>query len=266
MTTKTAHPPASFGKVLDSEWTKIRTVKSTFWTLLAGIVVTVGLSVLLALGFTASYDQVSEADRAQFDAAAFGLVGTNFGMVAFGVLGVLVITGEYATGMIRTSLTAMPRRGRLLAAKTLVLGGLVLVVGTLVSFAAFQLSQFVYATRDLDVSLGDEGVLRAVFGGGLFLALTALLALGLGALLRHTAGAVTTVLGVLFVLPIIGSFLPGEWGDTVSKLLPSNAGAAIMSAQPAPNSLSPWAGFAVYALYAAVVLGAAFAVFRRRDA
>ncbi|WP_433325087.1 ABC transporter permease subunit [Spirillospora sp. CA-294931] len=257
---------AGFGSVVGSEWIKIRTVKSTFWTLLAGIIVTIGLSVLLALAFTSAWDDMDAQDRADFDAAGFGLVGINFGMVAFGVLGVLIITGEYATGMIRTSLTAMPRRTELMAAKALVLGAVVLVVGLVASFASFLLSQLFFQSKDIDASLGDSGILRAVIGGGLYLTLIALFSLGIGALLRHTAGAVTTVLGLLFVLPIIGNFLPGDWGDTLRRYLPSNAGGAIMSAHKAENSLDPWTGFGVFALYTAVVLVAAVVLFNKRDA
>ncbi|SEF50264.1 ABC-2 family transporter protein [Thermomonospora echinospora] len=257
---------AGFGRVLASEWTKIRTVRSTFWTLLAGVVVSVGLSVLISLAFVSSYDQLPEQDKATFDTASFSLVGLNFGMVAFGVLGVLVVTGEYATGMIRTSLIAVPRRTQYLAAKALVLAALVLVVGLVVSFASFFLAQLVYATKNLDGSLGDPGVLRAVIGGAVYLTLIALISLAVGMLLRHTAGAVTTVLGALFVLPIIGSFLPGDWGDTVAKLLPSNAGGMLMTARDMPDALSPVAGGAVFALYTAIVLAAAFVSFQRRDA
>ncbi|MFG2000041.1 ABC transporter permease subunit [Spirillospora sp. NPDC048911] len=257
---------ATFGNVLAAEWTKILTVRSTFWTLLAAIIVTIGLSVLLAWAFTTGYDKMSAADRAQFDPAAFALVGINFGMVAFGVLGVLVITGEYATGMIRTSLTAMPRRAEFLAAKALVLGLVTLIVGQLVAFASFLLSQLIFTSKNIDASLGDDGMLRAVMGGGLYLALIAVMALGLGVLLRHTAGSVTTVLGLLFVLPIIGQFLPGGWGNTVAKFLPSNAGGAILSARPSDDILAPWTGFGMFVLYTAIVLAAAFFLFQKRDA
>lgn len=264
--TGTGRRPATFLDALASEWIKIRTVRSTFWTLLAGIVVTVGLSVLLAFFFVSAYDQLTPRDRLQFDPTAYGLVGINFGMVAFGVLGVLVVTGEYATGMIRTSLTAVPRRPRLFAAKALVLGLVVLVVGEVVSFAAYFLSQLIFADRNLDEGLGSHGVLRAVVGGGLYLTLIALFALAFGMLLRHTAGAVTTVLGLLFVLPIIGSFLPGDIGRTIRKLLPSSAGGAIMGTRPSPDVLSPWVGLGVFALYTVVLLVAALVAFQRRDA
>lgn len=257
---------ATFGNVISSEWTKILTVKSTFWTLLAGIVVSIGLSALLAWAFVASYDQMSASDRADFDPASFGLVGLNFGMVAFGVLGVMVITAEYSTGMIRTALTAMPRRPEYLAAKVLVLGLLVLIVGEIVSFASFFLSQLIYQSKDIDASISGDGILRAVVGGGLYLTLIALFSLGVGALLRHTAGAVTTVLALLFVLPIFGPLLPGDWGETVNKYLPSNAGGAIMSARQTDAALEPWTGFAVFAIYTVVVLVAAFALFQKRDA
>ncbi|MCP2338356.1 ABC transporter permease subunit [Actinomadura rupiterrae] len=262
----TPTPPASFADAFAAEWIKIRTVRSTFWTLLAGILVTIGLSVLLASFFVSAYDQLNPQDKAQFDPTAYGLVGINFGMVAFGVLGVLVITGEYATGMIRTSLTAVPRRPRLLAAKALVLGLVVLVVGEAVAFAAYFLSQLIFASKNLDEGLGHHGVLRAVIGGGLYLTLIALFALAIGTLLRHTAGSVTTVLGLLFVLPIIGTFLPGDLGRTIRKLLPSNAGGAVMSTRPTADSLSPWTGIGVFALYTVVLLVIALVVFQKRDA
>lgn len=257
---------SGFAKTLDSEWTKIRTVRSTFWTVAAAVVVTVGLSVLLSLAFTVSYSKMSAADRASFDPAAYSLSGTNFGMIALGVLGVLIIAGEYANGMIRTSLTAVPRRPLLLAAKTIVLALLALVIGELVAFASFLLSQLFYSSKHLDTTLGAPGVLRAVVGAGLYLMLIALFALGIGTILRHTAGAITTVLGLLFVLPIIGSFLPGQWGDTVSKFLPTSAGSAIMNTHPSDSSLAPWTGLGVFALYCAIVLAAAFALFGKRDA
>ncbi|WP_026411584.1 ABC transporter permease subunit [Actinomadura oligospora] len=258
--------PATFTDAVAAEWIKIRTVRSTFWTLLSGLVVTIGLSVLLALVFVSAWDQLTPRDRLQFDPTAYGLVGIQFGMVAFGVLGVLVVTGEYATGMIRTSLTAVPRRARLFTAKALVLGLVVLVVGEIVSFAAYFLSQLIFASKNLDEGLGAHGVLRAVIGGGLFLTLIALFALAFGTLLRHTAGAITTVLGLLFVLPIIGSFLPGDLGQTIRKLLPSAAGGAVMGTRPSPDVLSPWVGFGVFALYTAVLLIVALIAFEKRDA
>lgn len=258
--------PAGFGHTVAAEWIKILTVRSTFWTMLAALAVTIGLSVLVALGFVSSYDQVSDADKARFDPAAYGMVGTNFGMVAVAVLGVMVISAEYSTGMIRTSLIAVPNRSRLLAAKAIVVALIVLVVGEIASFTSFFLSQLIFASKNLDGSIGDPGVLRAVVGGGLYLTAIALFSLAVGAILRHTAGAVTTVLGVLLVLPIVGSFLPGEWGDTVARYLPSNAAAAIMNARAAENALGPWTGIGIFVLYTAALFLIAFTLFEKRDA
>ncbi|GAA1584158.1 ABC transporter permease subunit [Actinomadura kijaniata] len=259
-------PRASFANVLLSEWTKIRTVKSTFWTLLSGAAVVVGFSALFALAFTSSYDDLPPAERATVVPTSPMQIAFYFGMVIFGVLGVLVITGEYATGMIRTALTAMPRRPEYLLAKAVVLALVVLVAGLVVSFLSFFVSQAVLSAKNLDGSLGDEGVLRAVIGGGLYLTLIALLALGVGVILRHTSGSVVTVFLVLFVLGIVGGFLPGEWGATIAKYLPSNAGGAILLPRAEEGSLEPWTGLGLFALYALVVLVVALVLFQSRDA
>ncbi|MQY02370.1 ABC transporter permease subunit [Actinomadura macrotermitis] len=266
--TGTAGGPGAttFGSVLASEWTKIRTVKSTFWTLLAGAVVVIGLSVLWALAFTASYDQMTPEDRATVAPTSPMQIAFYFGMVIFGVLGVLVITGEYTTGMIRTALTAVPRRPQYLAAKALVLAAVVLVAGEVVSFLSFFLSQLLLSSKDLDGSLGDPGVLRAVMGGGLYLMLIALMALGVGVIVRHTAGSVVVVFVVLFVLGIVGGFLPGEWGATLNKYLPSNAGGAILAPTQTGTTLAPWTGLAYFTLYTLVVLAVAVVLFESRDA
>ncbi|MFI6522570.1 ABC transporter permease [Spirillospora sp. NPDC050679] len=259
-------PRNTFARTVASEWTKIRTVKSTFWTLLAGAVVVIGFSALWALLFTASYDQLTPADRAGIGPTTPMQIAFYFGMVIFGVLGVLVITSEYATGMIRTALTAVPNRRRYLAAKAAVLALVVLVAGMVVSFASFLVGQAILSTKGLGGSLGDAGVLRAVFGGGLYLTLIALLALGVGVILRHTAGSVVVVFVVLFVLGIVGGFLPGEWGATVAKYLPSNAGSAVLAPRQAEGVLAPWEGLGVFALYTAVALAAALVLFQERDA
>ncbi|GAA0413938.1 ABC transporter permease [Acrocarpospora corrugata] len=258
--------PATFGQALSAEWIKFFSVRSAFWGLLATLVVTVGLSALLALAYIVSLNQLPPARRAAFDPGAYGLAGLNFGVITLGVLGVLTMSGEYSTGQIRSTLAAVPKRARLLAAKALVLAAVSLVTGLVVAFVSFFASQAVFATKDLDVTLGQPGLLRAVIGGGLYLTLVALFALGVATVVRHPAGAVTAVLGILFVLPIFGAFLPGEWGATVRKFLPSSAGAAIMNAGPASGSLAPWTGLGVFAAYTAIILVAAFWLFRRRDA
>ncbi|WP_018657305.1 ABC transporter permease subunit [Actinomadura flavalba] len=259
-------PPASFKDVLTAEWTKIRTVPSTFWTLLAGSLVVVGFSALWALAFASTYEQMSEADRTSIVPTAPMQIAFYFGMVIFGVLGVLAVTGEYGTGMIRTSLTATPRRPLFLAAKALVVAGVVLVVGLVVSFLSFFLSQPILNTQDLGGSLGDEGVFRAVAGGGVYLALIAVMALAIGVIVRHTAGAIVTVFVILFVLGIVGGFLPGEWGTTLNKYLPSNAGGAILVPVEQAGTLPPWGGLGMFALYTAVACAVAMLLFQSRDA
>jgi ABC-type transport system involved in multi-copper enzyme maturation permease subunit len=180
----------------------------------------------------------------------------------------LVISGEYSTGGIRTTLTAVPQRLRLLFAKALVLAVMAFVAGVITMFPSFWLGQLVLATADahppIDVSLGDPNVLRAVLGGALYVAACGLLGFALGALLRHTAGAITSAIGIVFVLPIVANFLPGTWGDNVGKVL--NAGGAITNTRPIDNQLAPWTGYAVFSLWWIVLLALAAVLIRRRDA
>jgi ABC-type transport system involved in multi-copper enzyme maturation permease subunit len=259
---------ATFREALDSEWAKIRTVRSTYWTLFAVVLVSVGVSVALAAAYIASWNSLSDETRATLD-ISYPLIGVNFGVLIIGVLGVMVISTEYSTGMIRTSLTALPRRGVLLGAKLTVLAALALVIGLLVSFVSYFAAEPFYATKHVHLSLGTSGNLRAVLLAGVYLALVALLGFAFGALLRHTAGAISTTLGVMFVLPIITAFLPGRWGKSINKVMPSQAGAAMMSTPTSNNKgdyLSPLGGFLVLGGTAAVLCVLAFALFKQRDA
>ncbi|GHJ39528.1 ABC transporter permease subunit [Streptomyces sp. TS71-3] len=257
---------ASFGRAAAAEWGKLRSTRSTYWTLLSGFAVSVGFSALLASIVSSGYDDLSARAKADFDPAYQGLQGLGYALVAFGVLGVLTITSEYSGGLIRVSLAAVPRRGRLLAAKAAVLGGLVLVVGEVSSAVSFAVSQAIFAAKGADARLGDPGMLRAVLGGGLYIAVITLLSLALGVIVRRSAGALTVVLTVLFVLPAVGAFLPGSAGETYNNLLPANAGQAIMAVRPQDGSLGPWAGFGVLCLYTAVLMAVAWGSFQRRDA
>ncbi|GAA3216750.1 ABC transporter permease subunit [Actinocorallia longicatena] len=256
-----------FGNVLGSEWTKIRTVRSTYWTGLGTLAVSIGLSAAFAALFATSYDSLDAEDRIAFDPTAFGMLGASvFGILVMAVFGVLVITPEFATGMIRTSLTAVPKRGRYFVAKALVLVLVAMVIGLVSTFVSYFLSQLIFSSKHLNGSIGDPGVLRAVIGGGLYLALVGLFAYALGAILRHTAGAVSLALGIVFVLPIFANFLPGSWGRTVAKFMPSNAGSAIMNTHPQTTSLAPWTGFGVFCLYVVILLVIAYVLFEKRDA
>jgi ABC-2 type transport system permease protein len=265
-------PKVTFGGALRSELTKIRSVRSTRWALLAAIVMTVGL------GAIATYGQTKAHRAPYFDPTAWSLGGVWLTELLIGVVGTLVITAEYSTGMIRTSLTALPRRGLLLAAKAVVLAAVAFVTGLIASLTAFFAGQAIMSSHHISTTLSHPGVLRAIIGGALYLTAGALLALGIGLLIRHTAAALATAVAVLFLLPIAGNLLPNSWQDHVDKWLPTAAGAQIWTVNHAPrlNSaspigasgpmLSPWTGFAVFCGYAAIALAAGLILFRQRDA
>jgi ABC-2 type transport system permease protein len=258
----------SFREALDSEWAKIRTVRSTYWTLFAVVLVSIGVSVALAAAYIATWDSLSQETRSTVD-VSYTLVGVNFGVMVIGVLGVMVISSEYSTGMIRTSLTALPRRGMMLGAKLTVLAVLSLLIGLLVSFVSYFATEPFYSSKGVHISLSDGHSLRAVLLAGVYIALVALIGFAFGALLRHTAGAISTTLGVMFVLPIITGFLPGNWGKSINKVMPSQAGAAMMATPTSNNKgdyLSPLAGFLVLGGTVAVLCLIALALFKRRDA
>ena len=263
-------PPASgragIAGALRSEYTKIRSVRSTYWTLLALVLVCVGLGALIGWGTESHFSQTSPADRATFDATQVSLFPLYLGQLVMAVLGALVITTEYSTGMIRTSLTAMPRRGTVFAAKAAVFTAISLVVGEVTSFVMFFLGQALLHSTGESATLSQPGVLRAVVGGGLFLAGCGLFSFAIGAILRHTAGAISAAVGILFVLPILANVLPHSWAVHVNKFLPSNAGAAIWSVRRAAQMYSPWTEFIIFLAYVAVLLIAGMFLFRTRDA
>jgi len=263
------HTPV-FSNVLRSEWTKLRSVRSTYWTLLAAVIATVGISALISSIYASQYSTMSASSRAHFDPTSFSLNGIFLAQLAIGVLGVLVITSEYSTGAIRSTFAAVPQRRTVLAAKATVFTAVTLAVGVVSSFAAFFIGQAILSTQGIQAHIGDPGVLRAVAGGGIYLAVLGLFALALGTLIRHTAGAISAVFGIVLVLPILVSTLPASWSNSIAKYLPSNAGQAIgrtvQGAGRGGPSLSPWVGMGVFCLYAAVTLAIAAVALRRRDA
>jgi ABC-2 type transport system permease protein len=262
-------PPATgqagFADALRSEFTKIRSVRSTYWALLALVVVTIGFGALACAG-AASHGPHGPG----FDATRQSLAGLYLGQLVIAVLGALTITSEYSTGMIRTSLAVQPRRGTLFAAKAVVFAAVSLVTGLVAAFASFFIGQAIMSgDHGMSVTLGDPNVLRAVIGGALFLTACGMFAYGLGAILRHTAGAITAAIGLLFVLTVLVNFLPMSWQNHVDKWTPAMAGAQIWTTKaspPPPQLFSPWAGFAVLAGYAAIAIVAGLVLFRTRDA
>jgi ABC-type transport system involved in multi-copper enzyme maturation permease subunit len=274
MTTEAHAPPAamppaeaSLPNVVRSEWTKFWSLRSTYWTLGTLFFVAYGLSVLLTWITARTWDDASPEDRASFEAVEVSLgAGLFLGMLIITVLGVLVISGEYSTGGIRTTLTAVPQRMTVLSAKAIVFVAVALVASLLISFGSFFLGQRFLAAEDIDASLGDPGVFRAVLGGALFLTACGLFAFALGALLRRTAGGITAALGGLLVLPSLGALLPGDWGDTVNDYLLTNAGGQIVQVEPDPDGLGPWTGYVVFLLWCLGILAIAAALMQRRDA
>jgi ABC-2 type transport system permease protein len=251
------------------EWTKLRTVRSTWWTLLAGVTAMLGIATLVSEITVHQWATTTPANRLLFDPLETSVSGAFFAQLAMGVLGVLVITTEYGTGMIRNSFAAVPQRGTLLAAKSVVLFGVTLAVGIMASFAAFFTTQTILSTNseaNLGVSITDPGALPTVLGAGLFLALIGLLGCAVGAVLRRSAGAITTLFGFTFLLPVLMQLLPAAIKNNVTKYLPSEAGAAIFRQIQQPDALTPSAGLVVLGSYALVGLAVATVILRHRDA
>jgi ABC-2 type transport system permease protein len=257
-----------FLDVMRSEWTKIRTVRSTFWTLLAAVVAMVGIAVIASEVVVHQWSTLSAEDKVGFSSIELALAGAFFAQLAVGVLGVLVITTEYGTGMIRATFAAVPQRRMVLGAKALVFFLVTLVVGLVSSFVAFFTTELIlgtYSDEKLAASITDPGALRAVLGAGVFLALMGLLGMAVGAVLRRSAGAITALFALVFFLPGLMELLPHSIKDNVNKFLPSNAGTAIYRQVPGPDVLSPGTGMLVLCAYALGALAIAAVIVQRRD-
>jgi len=286
-------PPGRVGlrRAMAAEWTKLWSVRSTTWTLVGTAVAVLGLCAL-GTGTVSPTDIIEDPTRRS-------LIGVFLGQLIFGVLGVLVMSAEYGTGTIRATLSAVPRRPVVLSAKVLVFGAVALVVSEVLTFSAFALGQAILSAKHAvgtkaaaaqrahqlgvkvphnlqallsngSASLGQAGVLRAVAGAGLYLAVLGLLALGLATIIRHTAGAISAFVGVVLVLPLIVEALPAGVSNAVARYLPANIGLVMFSTQGAPDrvvsAFSPWTGFALLVFYTAVTMGIGCWVLVRRDA
>jgi ABC-2 type transport system permease protein len=258
---------AGLGQVLLAEWTKLRTVRSTVWALLAVAALTVALSAFVCSALDT--DAGAQTDN---DSVMPSVAGVYISQIAVVALSVLAITGENATGMIRTTFMATPGRGRVLAAKAVVLGAVTLVVGVAASVTSFLVGQPILAGNGFVATpLSDPGALRSVLGSGLYLAVLALFGLGVGAILRHPAGAVSTMLGLLFGPLIVAMFLPGHLQKLALDYGQMTAGLAIQMTKPTgiivgTVPVAPWTGFAVFCTYTVVTLLAAFWLISHRDA
>ena len=254
-----------FRTVARMEWLKLRSVRSTWWILIVLAAGMIGLATLVMAH--QHWATMSAADRASFDPTNNSYAGLAIGQLAIGVLGVLAVTSEFSSGMIRATLAAVPRRPLVLAAKAAVVAAVTLVAGEVLAFAAFVIGEAVLKSPAPHATLGQPGVLRAVLMAGAYPALIGLIGVGLGALIRHTAGAISAVVGVLFVLPLIlvplGTSIQNAAGQFMPMLIAENSLTAV---KPVPHSLSPGLGFALLCLYAAAALAAGGWALARRDA
>jgi ABC-2 type transport system permease protein len=255
------------GRVLRSEFTKFRSLRSTMWTLLAAVVLMIGLGALFSAANASQYHTRAAAEMAGFNPVTTSLNGVIFAVVAFGVLGVLLTGGEYSTGMICSSLTAVPRRLPVLWGKLAAFAGSIFPVSLVASFISFFLGQALLSSHHLGVPITAHDALRSVIGAALYVTVAGLIGVALGALLRHTAAGITTFAAVFFVVPLLATLLPASISNHLAQYLPPNAGDAIWGGAAAvPNALSPWAGFALLCGYAAILIGAGAWRLRRSDA
>jgi ABC-type transport system involved in multi-copper enzyme maturation permease subunit len=260
-----AYRPATFLDAVLSEFTKLRSVRSTYWALIVAAFLGIGLGALIS-GISAHHYATDPTIRQNWNPADRSLRSLVIAQLAFAILGVMVVTGEYSTGMIRTSLAAVPKRFRFLAAKTVVWGMVALVAGEVISFATFLVGQALISGHAPSTTLGGHDVLRAVVGAGLYLAVLGVLGSALGVLLRHAAAAIGSIVAILLVLPGIAAALPSSWSNPIERWWPTNAGQQVAVIVRDAHTLPAWAGFGVLAGFTAIVLAVAFVVLERRDA
>ena len=250
-------------RVALSEWTKFHSLRSTRWSLLAGILLTIAFPVLFAFVTSARWGHMSPHERANRSPLDIALAGVNVAQLAIAVLGVLVITGEYSTGSIRSTFTAVPRRLPVLWAKIGVYAVVSFVLTVPAVLVAFFASQAILGRHHLlQISFSQAGVARSLVGGAAYVMLVGVFALGIGAIVRNTAGGISTF---FFVIPPLMNILPASWNDAASKYLPSEAGRQLFALQHAPNTLTPTAGGLLLLGYCAFVVALAAVLLVRRD-
>jgi ABC-2 type transport system permease protein len=252
-------------QVVRSEWTKIRSVASTVWTLSLAVVVTIALGMLISALSKSEFDNMSRNDRLSFDPTYISFAGMSLGQLAMIVFGVLVVSNEYSTGMIRTSLAAVPQRATFLVSKIAVATGLALAVGLVTSFVTFFLGQAMLGEHK--ASIGDSGVLRAVIGGGIYMTLIAMFSMGVAAMLRSPMLS----LGILMPFFFLISNILGNVSATkkIGRFLPDQAGSKIMQVvTPIDDDTpyGPWGGLGIMALWVLAALAGGYVLLKKRDA
>ncbi|MFJ7338382.1 ABC transporter permease [Streptomyces sp. NPDC101116] len=258
MTTATLPYRVTPARVLRSEWHKFWTLRSTWITL----VVTSAVSAAMGVGLAAAYDGTGEDGM---DTVLFVLLGTQFAQITLGVLGILATAGEYSTGQIRATMTAVPRRLPVLWSKAAVLAGVALPLTLATNLLTFPLAQSFLTGTDQAASFGDPGVLRALVGNAAGLTLLAVLALGIGALLRSVPMAIGVFIGIVMILPEVLAALPYAFVDDAARYFPGKALEALTTAQSSPGLATPGTALLAMALWTTAVLTLASAVLRRRD-
>lgn len=257
----------TFGRVVYAELIKFRSLRSTWITYLVALIIGIGLG-LSASGFGGA-DFHNHPNQGDFDPVGQSIGGFMLAQLAVGVLGVMFATGEYATGSIRASVAAVPRRTPILTAKALVLGSVTAMVALAMLLIAFFGGQAIMSTWGLDVTLSHPGALRALLGAVLYLVCVALIGLGIGFALRNTGGSIATLLGILLILPLLLNALPQSWRDQVAKFLPLNIVEELAfstNASSSTTALSPAVGAVMLVVYALAALALGLFVFKRRDA
>jgi len=285
---------AGLAGAIRSEFTKLRSVRSTYWTIAGLFIVSVGVAAIAGFAIANNIHN-NPQNKAGMDATQASLIAFfEFGQLIIAVLGALAITSEYSTGMIRTSLTAQPRRGVMYAAKLIVFTMVSLIVSLITSFAAFFVGQAAMSGSGVSASLfhsvtiprdvmmtppnnvtfigttviSPGTVLTAIIGCALFVTVVALIAFALGSIIRHTAGAITSAIGLLFVLPVIVQILPDTWRWDIMRFFPDAAGRvlSVTIGQHNTHLWSAWPQFGVTIIYAVVLLSVGAYLFRKRDA
>ena len=256
----------AFHRVLLSEWTKLRSVRSTKWSLGVGFLLTIAFPVLFAVVTRTHWGSMSPHDRADRHPLDIALAGVNVAQLAIAVLGVLLISAEYSTGSIRSTFTAVPKRLPVLWAKLIDYAAVslgLIVPAVLISFFASQ--AVLHNIPQLQISFSDPGVARSVLGGAIYVMLVGIFALAMGAIVRNTAGGIAAFAAIFFVLPPLMFVLPTSWNNAISQYLPSEAGRQLFALQHAPHTLTPLTGGLIFAAYCAAAIVIAAVLLVRRD-
>lgn len=267
----TATTAPAFRSFATAEWIKLRTVRSTFYTLAVAAVVAIGISAFACQRLAAELSGGSapltpDGKVGGLDGVSRSLVGGAAAQLAIAALGVLVVTSEFGTGMIRASLAAMPQRKLWIAAKLTVFGAVAIVVGQVLTFTSFAVGQAILATQHGGASLGDPHVLGSVVGTGLYISLVGLLGAAFGLLIRHTAGAVSSILGALFVLPVIAGAFPVHFQNAVTRYFPNTIGEQAATPHQLADHFPAWGGIALMLGYVAAFTAIGIWMLQRRDA